>query len=175
MKTFISLLVILPILAATSLKIIPQTNRQTYAEYAKENGIALAKSDLKAENQYLTCYDHYGQSGNSYRIQDYVSNLGSINWDNQFSSCCFYGIWSLFDGIDYNGRDEQVIRPTSVLSMGRLNKTDTSNGIGSSTLIGISSSAPIGISSSKDTFCVNRNKFDTPISFAHTQFNVYKQ
>jgi hypothetical protein len=37
----------------------------------------------------------------------------------------------------------------------RLNKSDTS--------IGISSSTPIGISSSKDAFCVNRNKFDTPI------------
>jgi hypothetical protein len=43
MKTYISLLALLPILAATSLKIIPITIQQTYAEYAQEKGIALTK------------------------------------------------------------------------------------------------------------------------------------
>jgi hypothetical protein len=110
MQTFISLLVILPILAATSLKIIPQTNQQTYAEYAQENGIAIAltKSNLKADYQYLDCYDNFGQGGQSLRVSDYISDLRSSGFDNRFSSCCFYGIWTLYQSNSYNGNNAQV-------------------------------------------------------------------
>jgi hypothetical protein len=106
MKTYISLLALLPILAATSLKIIPITIQQTYAEYAQENGTALTKSN--SYHQYLTCYDKFGQSGSSYQVSNNIVDLGSIGWDNRFSSCCFNGIWILYQKKDMNGYEHNA-------------------------------------------------------------------
>merc|ERR1719232_1727766 len=102
MKLYLALLITLPLLA-TALKIKTQT-RETYASYAKRNGIPLEKS--KAEQQSATCYDYFGQQGSSLIIYDYVPDLLQLGgWDNLFSSCCFYGTWVLYDDYQYNGNN----------------------------------------------------------------------
>jgi len=78
--------------------------KETYTSYAAKNGIALNKADSEATAQYVTCYDYFGQGGSSYRVTDYVPDLYSTGWDNKFSSCCFYGIWNMYDDRDYNER-----------------------------------------------------------------------
>ena len=102
----LALLLFAPLLVS-SLKIVPKT-RETYASWAEKNGVALPKTE--AQYQYVTCYDYFGQSGNSYRVQDYVTDLYSSGWDNRFSSCCFYGVWTLYDDRDYNERNTNVSR-----------------------------------------------------------------
>ena len=82
--------------------------KETYASYAAKNGIALNKADSDATAQYVTCYDYFGQGGSSYRVTDYVPDLYSTGWDNKFSSCCFYGIWNMYDDRDYNERSTNV-------------------------------------------------------------------
>ena len=97
---------LLPFLAE-SLKIQPQSlEKETYASYAAKNGIKLEKTT--ASPQYMTCYDYNGQQGNSYRLTDYVSDLYSTGWDNKFSSCCFYGIWNLYQDAEFNERNSNV-------------------------------------------------------------------
>ena len=100
-------LVFCPAIFASSLKLVP-TNKETYASYAKRNGIALNKAADGASAQYMTCYDYFGQSGSSYQVTDYVPDLYSIGWDNRFSSCCYYGIWNMYDDRDYNERNTNV-------------------------------------------------------------------
>jgi len=59
-------------------------------------------SEVKASTQQLVCYDLNNGGGSSYKFTEYASNLGSYNWDNKISSCCFTGIWILFAERDYN-------------------------------------------------------------------------
>merc|ERR1711963_285375 len=101
MKISFALLLALPFLAS-SLKIQPM-GRETYASYAKRNGLALEKSN--EQYQYVSCYDYFGQQGQSYRITDYVPDLRSSGWDNKFSSCCFYGTWVMYADSEYNERN----------------------------------------------------------------------
>jgi hypothetical protein len=39
---------------------------------------------------------------------DYAPNLGQYNFNNRASSCCFDGIWILYDEFDYNVNNFQV-------------------------------------------------------------------
>merc|ERR1712154_626131 len=102
MKVFCFAILALSPLLASSLKLVPKT-KETYASYAEKNGIPLNK--LEATAQYATCYDYFGQGGQSYRVTDYIPDLYSIGWDNRFSSCCYYGIWNMYDDRDYNERN----------------------------------------------------------------------
>ena len=92
---------------AASLKLekLPQS-KETYASYAANNGMVLAKA--QADYQYLDCYDRFSQQGTTYRVNDYTPDLSREGMDNRFSSCCFYGIWNLFDDYDYSERNPQV-------------------------------------------------------------------
>merc|ERR1712141_894031 len=96
MKVFLALLLPTAILAST---LKPQ--KETYASFAKRNGIPLPKVD--AQYQFADCWDYSNQQGQSVRITDYTPNLG--NNANRFSSCCYYGIWLMYDDIDYNSRN----------------------------------------------------------------------
>jgi len=49
--------------------------------------------------QFLDCYD---QSGYRFHATDYAPSLRAYNWDNRITSCCFTGIWMLYDEEDYN-------------------------------------------------------------------------
>ena len=42
------------------------------------------------------------------RLIDYVPNLGQYNFNNRASSCCFNGIWILYDEYNYNINNLQV-------------------------------------------------------------------
>jgi len=57
----------------------------------------------KATTQVLTCYDFSSGGGDSVRAIDYIPNLGSYNFDNRISSCCFTGTWILYAEQNYNG------------------------------------------------------------------------
>ncbi len=43
--------------------------------------------------------------GPSLTMSDYVPDLRAYGWDNEFSSCCFNGVWLLYDDYDYNSLD----------------------------------------------------------------------
>ena len=103
MKVVIALLLPSAILAS-----ILQPQKETYASYAKRNGIAIpeAKTRSGASAQYADCWDYNGQQGYTRRINDYVANLGTDS--NRFSSCCFYGIWLMYDDINYNQNNNNV-------------------------------------------------------------------
>jgi len=60
-------------------------------------------SRSKASSQVLTCYDFSSGGGDSVRAIDYIPNLGSYNFDNRISSCCFTGTWILYAEQNYNG------------------------------------------------------------------------
>ena len=53
----------------------------------------------EGRKQFLDCYDRYGSQ---FHAVDYVPSLRVYNWDNKISSCCFTGIWMLYDAEDYN-------------------------------------------------------------------------
>merc|ERR1712098_672197 len=59
-------------------------------------------SEVKASSQQLVCYDLNNGGGQSYRFTDYAPNLGSYNWDNKITSCCFTGLWILYAEQNYN-------------------------------------------------------------------------
>ena len=59
-------------------------------------------------DQSLTCYEYWDQQGQYRTFTDYVEDLRSIGWDNRISSCCFTGIWILYDQINYNDNAESV-------------------------------------------------------------------
>ena len=107
MKVYCLALLVFSPLLVSSLKLVTKP-KETYASFAAKNGIALNKADSDATAQYVTCYDYFGQGGSSYRVTDYVPDLYSTGWDNKFSSCCFYGIWNMYDDRDYNERSTNV-------------------------------------------------------------------
>ena len=107
MKVVIALLLPSAILAS-----ILQPQKETYASYAKRNGIAIPETKTRsgASAQYADCWDYTGQQGYTRRINDYVANLGTDS--NKFSSCCFYGIWLMYDDINYNQNNNNVSKNT---------------------------------------------------------------
>ena len=109
MQSFFSSVLVITILPflANSLKIQPKSfEKETYASYAAKNGIKLEKS--ADQPQSMTCYDYFGQQGNSYRVTNFDSDLSYNGWDNKFSSCCFYGIWTLYQDALYNEDNPNV-------------------------------------------------------------------
>jgi len=108
MKAICGLLAILPLLAS-SFKVVPSTPpKETYASYAQRNGIPLPKSG-KASNQYANCYDYTNQQGNYYQATEYLPDLYKYGWDNRFSSCSVYGIWTLYQDSNYNSGNTNSI------------------------------------------------------------------
>ena len=59
-------------------------------------------------DQSLTCYEYWDQQGQYRTFTDYVDNLRDYGWDNRISSCCFTGIWILYDRANYNDNSETV-------------------------------------------------------------------
>ena len=108
----IAFLLFAPFLAS-SLKVnnftFPAGSRTTYASWAQRN--ALNKDDFWGKNyQHAICFDYFNQTGSSYWIQDYISDLSDSGWSNRFTSCCFYGVWILYDHRDYNKINKNVSR-----------------------------------------------------------------
>ena len=109
-----SLVVLVAFLGLSSSLKLDKLSKGTYANYAAENGIVLAKA--QADYQYLDCYDRFNQQGTTYRVNDYTPDLSRVGMDNRFSSCCFYGIWNLFDDYEYSERNPQVSNTKHIVS-----------------------------------------------------------
>ena len=67
-----------------------------------ESQIIIKPSDDKL--QEVTCYDGKGQTGESLNlVTGYIADLSwGYNFDNKISSCCFQGIWILYEDYAYN-------------------------------------------------------------------------
>ena len=109
-----SLVVLVAFLGLSSSLKLDKLSKGTYANYAAENGIVLAKA--QADYQYLDCYDRFNQQGTTYRVNDYTPDLSRVGMDNRFSSCCFYGIWNLFDDYEYSECNPQVSNTEYIVS-----------------------------------------------------------
>merc|ERR1712002_1125091 len=51
--------------------------------------------------QFAECYDYTNQNGQMIHVEDYTPSLRSINFDDRIESCCFTGIWLLYDLENY--------------------------------------------------------------------------
>merc|ERR1712080_490284 len=51
--------------------------------------------------QFVDCYDYTNQGGQKIHVQDYTPALRTINFDNRIESCCFTGVWLLYDLENY--------------------------------------------------------------------------
>jgi len=54
------------------------------------------------ESQFLNCYDNTNSGGDAIAATDYIDDLRNYNMDNRISSCCFQGIWILYEDTNYN-------------------------------------------------------------------------
>merc|ERR1712243_251358 len=51
--------------------------------------------------QSVDCYDYNNQGGDRLHLTDYTPSLRNYNFDNRIESCCFTGIWLLYDLDNY--------------------------------------------------------------------------
>merc|ERR1712080_77868 len=51
--------------------------------------------------QTMDCYDYNNQGGDRLHLTDYTPSLRKYNFDNRIESCCFTGIWLLYDLDNY--------------------------------------------------------------------------
>jgi len=51
--------------------------------------------------QFAECYDYSNQNGQMIHVQDNTPSLRSINFNDRIESCCFTGIWLLYDLENY--------------------------------------------------------------------------
>ena len=56
----------------------------------------------RARAQNVDCYDYTNSEGGRLHATDYMSRLRDYNFDNKIESCCFTGIWILYDNENYN-------------------------------------------------------------------------
>merc|ERR1719369_2662902 len=59
-------------------------------------------TEKRASKQFADCYDYAGQRGDRVHVTDYITSLRNYNFDNRIESCCFTGIWLLYDRENYN-------------------------------------------------------------------------
>ena len=59
--------------------------------------------------QKLTCYERYNHQGDSVVLSEYAPILDNYNFDNRASSCCFEGIWLLYDQEYYNTNNPNAL------------------------------------------------------------------
>merc|ERR550519_1526923 len=62
----------------------------------------VSQTEGKASKQFADCYDYSSQRGDRVHVTDYVTSLRNYNFDNRIESCCFTGIWLLYDKENYN-------------------------------------------------------------------------
>ena len=62
------------------------------------------KINAEDELQRVTCYDGKSQTGESLDlVTGAIADLGwGYNFDDKISSCCFQGIWLLYEDAAYN-------------------------------------------------------------------------
>ncbi|TRY66957.1 hypothetical protein TCAL_03749 [Tigriopus californicus] len=80
----------------------------------KENYTALSKtlSRFGGPRSQVKCTEGFNQGGNAMVLVNNAANLGQFSFDNRASSCCFTGIWILYDLPNYNALDFNAIMYT---------------------------------------------------------------
>jgi len=74
-----------------------------YANAGSKPNYETTKSTRSLDNkQKLTCYERAGNQGDAVILTDYAPYLDNYNFNNRAASCCFEGIWLLYDGENYN-------------------------------------------------------------------------
>ena len=63
----------------------------------------------KDTRQKLTCYENYNHQGDSVVLSEYTPILDNYNFDNRAASCCFQGIWLLYDQEYYNANNPNAL------------------------------------------------------------------
>merc|ERR1719347_1192962 len=63
---------------------------------------SLIRRNSRATSQFLDCYEYSNLSGDRVKAIDYIPDLRNYNFDNRIASCCFTGIWLLYDEYTYN-------------------------------------------------------------------------
>ena len=97
-------LVILQLLVAVSTA--SSVNLYRKHNYNLSNHSSLQEEEEKQQPaQTLTCYDLEDQGGDALQAIDYIADLANYDFDNMISSCCFQGIWMLYDKSNYNAED----------------------------------------------------------------------
>ena len=66
-------------------------------------------SSKDTSRQKLTCYENYNQQGDSVVLSEYTPILENYNFDNRAASCCFEGIWFLYDQEYYNANNPNAL------------------------------------------------------------------
>merc|ERR1711879_600813 len=56
----------------------------------------------------LTCYSGPNQQGDAVILTNYAPVLENYDFNNRAASCCFEGIWLLYDGENYNTGDPNL-------------------------------------------------------------------
>merc|ERR1711890_30876 len=59
------------------------------------------QQDSLLHGQTVDCYDYNNQGGDRLHLTDYTPSLRKYNFDNRIESCCFTGIWLLYDLDNY--------------------------------------------------------------------------
>ena len=107
MKTFSTILFLTLVFAASSSAF---DNRPRYLldEAEREASVIPREAAPSGTDQSLTCYAGDNFFGPSLTMDDYVPDLRAEGWDDEFSSCCFNGIWLLYEDEDFNTDSFQV-------------------------------------------------------------------
>ena len=66
-------------------------------------------NSVQENRQKLTCYERYNHQGDSVVLNEYAPILDNYNFDNRVSSCCFEGIWLLYDQEYYNTNNPNAL------------------------------------------------------------------
>ena len=70
--------------------------------FASTDQLNVPKAD-----QTATCYTETNSNG-FYEVYDYPESFIVGDFDNSFSSCCFLGVWMLYDDYEFNSFDFNV-------------------------------------------------------------------
>ena len=76
------------------------------AHLSAASKLPILDSDAKSPDEYpkITCYDGKGQTGEDLEVL--AGFIGDLSWgyrfDDKISSCCFLGIWMLYEDSYYN-------------------------------------------------------------------------
>merc|ERR1711890_113734 len=94
------LLLLSSILVVTTLsyKLDPSSDRLSVSRLLSGSTNNKTRSSMV---QTMDCYDYNNQGGDRLHLTDYTPSLRKYNFDNRIESCCFTGIWILYDRDNY--------------------------------------------------------------------------
>merc|ERR1712055_815429 len=85
--------------------IIVVTNSAKLGFHSSRSLVHSNKTRNLAVNQFADCYDYTNQGGDRVHATDYVPALRQYNMDNKIESCCFTGIFILYEDGNYDNNN----------------------------------------------------------------------